>query len=123
MMEALERAGKELTRDKLSAALEGFESWRGAGPHMKGPGMGPPITLSKTQRLGSDKIFLVKASGGKWEKLTDWLGPDGPDADQPGADQPGADGPGADGPGADGPVADRPGAGGGSQTKPAAGSE
>jgi ABC-type branched-subunit amino acid transport system substrate-binding protein len=76
-VEALQRAGKDLTREKVFAALEGMKDYKGAGPHWKGEGMGPTITFSKTQRLGNDEIYLVKAKGGKWEKLTEWLSTDG----------------------------------------------
>ena len=84
--EAIKRAGKDLTRDKVTAELEKLKDWKGGGPHLKGPGMGPPITFTKTQRLGNDKIFLTQAKGGKWEKLTDWLSI-GAEGTQPAADK------------------------------------
>jgi hypothetical protein len=37
--------------------------------------MGPPLTFSNERRLGNEQLFLVKAKGGKWEKITDWLKP------------------------------------------------
>ncbi|MBW2456696.1 MAG: ABC transporter substrate-binding protein, partial [Deltaproteobacteria bacterium] len=75
--EALQRAGKDLTREKLYAALNGLNNYKGAGPHWKGESLGPPITFSKDKRLGADQIFIAKAKAGKWEKVTGWLSLDG----------------------------------------------
>lgn len=74
-VEALQRAGKELTRDKLYSALHELQDWHSGGPHWdKGP-LGPAISFSKERRLGANRIYLAKAKGGKWEKLTDWREP------------------------------------------------
>ena len=31
------------------------------------------LLLREPYRLGNEQLFLVKAKGGKWEKITDWL--------------------------------------------------
>ncbi len=81
---ALDRAGKDLTREKLSAAIQGLENWTDGGPHWKGGSLGPPVTFGKDRRLGVDQIYLAKArfvpgdagvGSGKFEKLTEWLKP------------------------------------------------
>jgi len=74
-VEAMHKAGKDLTREKLYEAFHGFQNWTGPALHWKGENMGPPISFGPDQRLGNDKIYLAKAKGGKWEKLTDWLSP------------------------------------------------
>jgi branched-chain amino acid transport system substrate-binding protein len=84
-VEALNRAGKEVTREKVQTALESIQDWKGPGPHLKGEGFGPAITFGKDKRLGFDQIYLVKAKGGKYEKLTEWLG-GGAAATQPASD-------------------------------------
>jgi branched-chain amino acid transport system substrate-binding protein len=73
LVEALHRAGRDLTREKVYQALNSFQSWSGPGPYWKGEGLGAPLTFSETQRLGNNKMYLMQAKGGKWAKLTDWL--------------------------------------------------
>lgn len=73
-VEALERAGKDLTPKKVYAALESMKAWDGAGPHLTGTGFGPPITFAADDRLGVDRVFLARAEDGKWVKATDWIG-------------------------------------------------
>ncbi len=72
--EALQKAGKDLTRAKFYKALQGMKNWAGGGPYWKGGGLNPPITFSDKQRQGTDQIFLAQAKEGKWVKLTDWMG-------------------------------------------------
>jgi branched-chain amino acid transport system substrate-binding protein len=73
-VEALNRAVKDLTRNKVYEALNSFKSWRGPALHWKGDrSLGPPITFSEKQRLGNQKIYLIQAKDGKWDKITDWL--------------------------------------------------
>jgi branched-chain amino acid transport system substrate-binding protein len=73
LAEAIQRAGKDLTRAKLYEALNGFENWSGPGPHWKGDDLVPPLTFSEEQRLGNEKVYLITAKGGSWEKTSDWL--------------------------------------------------
>ena len=72
-VEALERAGKELTREKLYAAIQGIKDFKTGGPHWEGEGLGPAVTFSADKRLGVDQFYFAKAKGGKWEKMTEWL--------------------------------------------------
>jgi len=72
--EAVQRAGKDLTREKLYEALHTFANWNQGGPHWDAGPLGPGITFSKERHLGNDLIFLAKAKAGKWEKITDYMG-------------------------------------------------
>jgi branched-chain amino acid transport system substrate-binding protein len=72
-VEAMHRAGKDLTREKVYEELNKFKDWKGPGLYFKGDDLGPPITFSETQRLGNDRVYLIRAKGGTWEKATDWL--------------------------------------------------
>jgi branched-chain amino acid transport system substrate-binding protein len=72
-VEALNRAGKDLTREKVYEALNSFQNWSGPALHWVGGTLGAPLTFTDKQRLGNDKIYLIKAKGGQWEKLTEWL--------------------------------------------------
>jgi ABC-type branched-subunit amino acid transport system substrate-binding protein len=74
-VEALNKAGKDLTREKVYEALNTFDAWSGPALYWKGASMGPPITFKADRRLGNEKIYLAKAKAGKWEKITDWLSP------------------------------------------------
>ncbi len=76
--EALQRAGKDLTRDKFYKALHELEDWPGPGPYWEGDGLGPRITFSEDQRLGFNTIRLIKVDGGKWVDHTGWMGVSGP---------------------------------------------
>ena len=75
LVEAMQKAGKDLTREKVYEALNTFDNWTGPALHWKGQNMGPAISFSADKRLGNDKVYLAKAKGGKWTKLTDWLAP------------------------------------------------
>lgn len=76
LLEAIQRAGRDLTRDKVYAALNSMKGWKGPGPHWKGQDLGPPLTFSETQRLGNEKIYLIQAEDGEWKKITGWLSAD-----------------------------------------------
>ncbi|MEE8408043.1 MAG: ABC transporter substrate-binding protein, partial [Myxococcota bacterium] len=72
-VEALERAGNDLTREKLYEALNSMKGYDGGGPYWTSKGMGPPITFGPDDRLGNDRLFLAKAVDGQWTKVSDWL--------------------------------------------------
>ncbi|MEK7385025.1 MAG: ABC transporter substrate-binding protein, partial [candidate division NC10 bacterium] len=62
--EGAKRAGKNLTRDSLIAALEGIRGFES--------GLLPPVTIGadhETQKHG----FWVRVEKGKFKQLTDWL--------------------------------------------------
>lgn len=75
LTEALDRAGRDLTREKLYAAFESMDNWNQGGPHWTEGALGPPVTFKGGRRLGVNQLYLAKAKGGRWEKLTDWLTP------------------------------------------------
>lgn len=72
-VEALQRAGKDVTPQKVYEALETLKDYSGTGPHMPEGGFGPPITFGPDRRLGHDRVFLARAEKGKWVKVSDWL--------------------------------------------------
>lgn len=72
-VEALDRAGPELTREALYRALESFDRWEGGGPYWGAGGLGPPITFAPDRRLGADQIFFARAVNGRWVRETGWL--------------------------------------------------
>ncbi|MBI2376884.1 MAG: ABC transporter substrate-binding protein [Deltaproteobacteria bacterium] len=72
-VEALERAGRELTPEKLYAAFETLRDWEGGGPHWTGGGLGPPVTFGPGDHLGVDKLYFAKAEKGQWVKVSDWI--------------------------------------------------
>jgi branched-chain amino acid transport system substrate-binding protein len=66
LVEGLKRAGKDLTREKLIAALESIQN--------KDVGLGPRLMLkySVTQHKGFDQIYTTVVRDGKPEILDDW---------------------------------------------------
>jgi ABC-type branched-subunit amino acid transport system substrate-binding protein len=66
---ALERAGRDLTREKLVDALETFKDV----PSILG---GPTLTFSPTQRLGHKSFFMTLLHGGRYWRISDWISPD-----------------------------------------------
>ncbi|HEY6557631.1 MAG TPA: ABC transporter substrate-binding protein [Polyangiaceae bacterium] len=76
-VEAMHRAGRDLTRPKVYQALQGLKDWSGPALYWKSADLGPKITFSNEKRLGNDKVYLIVAKDGKWQKLTDWLSADG----------------------------------------------
>jgi branched-chain amino acid transport system substrate-binding protein len=60
IVKALEAAGKNLTRDKLVAAMEGIKGYKPMFP-------GPEISYAPTKHLGSSASFLAKVEGGRWK--------------------------------------------------------
>jgi ABC-type branched-subunit amino acid transport system substrate-binding protein len=66
LVEALRRAGPDLTREKLVAALESLQKFQGAGPE---------ITFGPNVRQGSRSVLLMRCvSATETEKLLDWSG-------------------------------------------------
>lgn len=60
--EALKRAGRELTREKLIAALEELYDFP--------TGLTPPITFNRTRRIGAAGAWVVEVDGGRGR----WVG-------------------------------------------------
>ena len=65
MAEALRRAGRDLTREKLVRALETFKNWNGV--------MASNITWGPKKRQGQNSIFFTRAERGQFVKISDWL--------------------------------------------------
>lgn len=63
---AAQRAGRELTRETLVDALETFEE-------VPDPFGGPPLTFTKTNHLGADRVFMSQVQGGKFVKISDFI--------------------------------------------------
>jgi branched-chain amino acid transport system substrate-binding protein len=58
LAEGLKRAGKDLTAEKLHAAIEGMNSLD--------IGLALPVSFSPSKHQGRDKVYMVKAAGGNW---------------------------------------------------------
>ncbi|MFH2013335.1 MAG: ABC transporter substrate-binding protein [Pseudomonadota bacterium] len=65
MVEALKRAGRNLTRENFVEAMETIKHWNG--------GIGHDITFGPNQRQGQRSVFLGKCEKGKAVKISDWL--------------------------------------------------
>jgi len=63
---AAEKAGRELTREALVDALETFRE-------VEDPFGGPPLTFTKTNHLGADRVFMSQVRGGKFVKISDFI--------------------------------------------------
>ena len=59
-MKALEASGKDLTRAKFVAALEGVKDYKPMFP-------GPSVTYGADRRQGTTASFLAKVEGGRWK--------------------------------------------------------
>ena len=64
--EGLKRAGKDLTTDKLIAALESFQSYR-SGP------LASPLTFTSKHHIGNLRLQPMQVKGGQWQQLS-WEG-------------------------------------------------
>ena len=60
VVKALEASGKDLTRAKLVAALEGVKDYKPMFP-------GPSVTYGADRRQGTTASFLAKVEGGRWK--------------------------------------------------------
>jgi ABC-type branched-subunit amino acid transport system substrate-binding protein/mono/diheme cytochrome c family protein len=63
LVEALERAGRSVTRERLIDALERLQNFR--------TGLMPPVSFSPTRHIGNDGVWIVPLAGGApiwWDK-------------------------------------------------------
>jgi ABC-type branched-subunit amino acid transport system substrate-binding protein len=63
LMEALRRAGRDVTRERLVDALETLQDFH--------TGLIPPVSYSATRRIGSDGAWIVPFAGGEaiwWDR-------------------------------------------------------
>ncbi len=65
MAEALRRAGRDLTREKLIEALETFKNWNGVLAHN--------ITWGPGKRQGQNSLFFARAEKGEYVRISGWL--------------------------------------------------
>ncbi len=71
MVEALERSGRDLTRERFVKEMEGIKDFKGIMGTLNFKPFDPNDPAS---RLGTNEIFLIKClADGKYEKLTDWM--------------------------------------------------
>lgn len=68
VVEGLERAGAELTRDKFLDAMESIRDWDSGG-------ILPPVTFSATDHHAQDAGFICELNDGRFRALSDWLSP------------------------------------------------
>jgi hypothetical protein len=63
MVEALRRAGREVTRERLVDAMESLQDFH--------TGLIPPVSYSATRRIGTDGVWIVPLGGGSpiwWDR-------------------------------------------------------
>jgi len=65
LVEALRRAGPDVTKDKVVTALESLRNWNGE--------VSRAVTFGPDRHQGLNRIYIVKSSGGKYVKITDWI--------------------------------------------------
>ncbi len=71
MIEGLKNAGRDLTREKFIAAMEGIRGFKGIGPEVN---FKPYDKDDMYSRQGASQTFLVQClAEGKTKQLTDWM--------------------------------------------------
>lgn len=70
LVEGLKRAGRDVSRQKLIAALEGFYQFK--------TGLGPPVTFNANQRVGAPGAYVVtiEGEGRRFVPVGEWIKPD-----------------------------------------------
>lgn len=63
-LEGVRRAGPNLTKDRVVAAMESIKNWD--GEVMRQVSFGPD------RHQGTNRLYMIKAENGKYVKLTDW---------------------------------------------------
>ncbi len=64
LVEAMKRAGRDLSTEKVINELNKFDNWKG---------IGAPITWNKDQRQGTDAVQIMRCGpGGSHKVLKDW---------------------------------------------------
>lgn len=66
VVEALKRAGPDLTREKFIAALESLKNFT--------TGLTPPFSYSETEHQGIKQIAIVQVQKGKWVPVKEFFG-------------------------------------------------
>jgi len=65
LVEGLERAGKNPTRQRLIKGMETFNKWES--------GAFPPITYTSKDHAGTESVILVQVKNGVQTVITDWV--------------------------------------------------
>lgn len=68
VVEGLERAGKDLTRDGFLDAMESIRDWDSGG-------ILPPVSFSSTDHHAQKAGFICELEAGRFKPLTGWLAP------------------------------------------------
>lgn len=68
IVEGLERAGKELTRERFLDAMESIREWESGG-------ILPQVSFSPDDHHAQDAGFICELENGRFKPLTDWLAP------------------------------------------------
>ncbi|MBW1669342.1 MAG: ABC transporter substrate-binding protein [Deltaproteobacteria bacterium] len=66
LVEGLKRAGRDLNTETMIKGMETIKDW-------KAEGMGIPITFGPNRRHGANGSRIMRALGGKYHYLTDWV--------------------------------------------------
>ncbi len=64
-VEGLRRAGRELTKERFVQAMESIRNWD--GQVIRG------VTFGPDRRQGTNRLFLTRAEGGRYTRLSDWI--------------------------------------------------
>ncbi|MER3455355.1 MAG: hypothetical protein C4304_00350 [candidate division GAL15 bacterium] len=64
-VEGLRRAGRELTRERFVTAMGSIRGWDGQVIRQ--------VTFGPDRRQGTNRLFLTRAEGGRWTRLSDWI--------------------------------------------------
>lgn len=67
MYEGIQRAGKDLTREKFVKAMETLKEYSNS--------VNPPCTYGPNYRVGASAARLVEVKNGKFKALSDWIYP------------------------------------------------
>jgi len=65
MVEALKRAGNDLTRESFEQALDQMQDYQGS--------VLPSLSYSPTDHSGTKAAYFQQAQSGKWVTITDWV--------------------------------------------------
>jgi ABC-type branched-subunit amino acid transport system substrate-binding protein len=71
-VEALHRAGRDLTPARFYEALATLDDYAGGGPYWQGEGLGAPVDFTGGKKLGVDQVGFARAEGGEWVRVGDW---------------------------------------------------
>lgn len=65
LVEAFRRAGRDVTKERVVAALETLRNWDGE--------VSRSVTFGLERRQGLNRLYIVKAANGQYVKVTDWI--------------------------------------------------